>query len=99
MSLKDDFLRDLEAAGDRLGVALDVLSDEMRLYTATRITHLSTTVAEPGHIEVARREGLNILGKASGRAVTAADATDAELLGFATGGLLFLARMLTVGLE
>ena len=97
MSLKDDFLADLQAAGDRLGVTLDVLSAEMRLYASARALHLSNIVSEPGFAEASRREGLNLVGKAASRAVTLADAADAELLGFATSGLVFLARIAAGG--
>lgn len=91
------FLDSIHQAGDRLGIAVAGLGDEQRLYTAERLEHLSTTVGQPGHLESARREALNIVGRAAGRVVTAADAADAELIGFATGGLLFLARLIAPG--
>jgi hypothetical protein len=98
MGFEDEFLRDLQASGDRLGIALDALSDEMRVYTSARLIHLSATVDQPGYLEGVQREGLNILGKASGRAVTAGDAADAELFGFIQAGLATLARLVSAGL-
>ena len=94
MNLAQEFERSVRDTADRLGITLKEGSEEIQAYAAERMLHLSSIVDEPGYSEALVAEGINVALMAAGEAVEAADAVDAELVGFVTGALALGARAL-----
>lgn len=81
----------------RLGIQIDGNMDEVRLYAAERMEHLSTIVDQRGFHEALVAEAANVTMKAAGRAVDMGDAADAELFGVIAGALGIAARAIAGG--
>lgn len=95
MAVHDDFLDLLREQAKELGLQIEEISDEARVYTAARLDYLATLVGQAGYDLAAGREALNILGIVAGRAVDTADAVDARWWFWASGALAFAARLVS----
>lgn len=84
----------LADAAKRLGRNLNGNLEEVRVYAATRMLHLSGLIGQPGYQEALLAERDNVAMMAGIAGINAADAADRELIGAIGGGMALGARML-----
>ena len=83
----------LEDALRDAGVDLQKTGAALREYVAERMLHLATITGEPGYAEALQAEGQAVVLFAANRAIDAADAMDARVLGIVEGLLRAGARL------
>lgn len=96
MTSATDLARELSAVlenrASALGKVISAQTDEVRAYTAERMTHLAGLLGQPGYQLTLIAERDNVALKSGLSAVSAADAADGELIGLVAGFLGAAAR-------
>lgn len=77
----------LKTIAAEIGTELGASLAELRVYIAQRLAHLNLIKLEPGFREAVIAERDSIALVAAGRAVDAADATDARIIGAIDGAI------------